>query len=63
MLPIGMKISMDINQEILLKMSLAILHEKDKEFVQEEATVPWGPLSRYDSEQKGGKHLVFCKRS
>lgn len=37
---------------------LAILHEKDKEFVQEGQR--WWDLCRM-TLTKGGKHLVFCK--
>lgn len=37
---------------------MAILHEKDKEFVQEGQR--WWDLRRM-TLTKGGKHLVFCK--
>ena len=40
--------------------SLAILHEKDKEFVQEGQR--WWDINRM-TLTKGGKHLVFCKEA
>lgn len=39
---------------------LAILHEKDKEFVQEGQR--WWDVLRM-TLTKGGKHLVFCKEA
>lgn len=60
MLPIGMKISMDINQEILLKMSWLYYMKKIKEFVQEGQR--WWDVLRM-TLTKGGKHLVFCKEA